>query len=183
LRSYAAAAALAVVVLSLGFGKASAQTPTREQAGRTVSATDDVFSPATIRIDPGDTITWSNDGETVHTVTADDAAFDSGPMAAGDAFTSSFSEPGTYPYYCAVHGAAGGVGMSGTVVVRGEVSEPPAQPAGNEDVEVPAPVGTAAAPSEVLPATGAAPFGWLLLGFAHIGGGTLLLALARTKNA
>ncbi|MGH2808751.1 MAG: plastocyanin/azurin family copper-binding protein [Actinomycetota bacterium] len=148
------------------------------QAGITVSATDDVFTPETIRIDPGDTVSWSNDGETVHTVTADNGSFDSGTMAAGDTFTFAFRDAGTYSYYCAVHGAAGGVGMAGTVIVGNGAPQTPGE---GSDQAPPAPASTAApASGEALPATGASPFAWLLLGLAHVvSGAGLLLAAHR----
>ncbi len=52
-----------------------------------------------------------------HTVTADDGSFDSGTLNGGQSFSYTFEQPGEYPYYCALHGAPGGVGMAGTVTV------------------------------------------------------------------
>ncbi len=43
----------------------------------------------------------------------------SGPLANGPReFSFTFTTAGTYAFYCANHGGAGGVGMSGTVIVE-----------------------------------------------------------------
>jgi plastocyanin len=113
-------AALALVVLALGVGPAPA-------AGGdeyiTVAALDDFFDAEVIRVPVGTEIEWRNFGRNPHTVTADDGTFDSGNMDAGDEFSWTFDTPGVYRYYCAYHGAAGGIGMAGIVVV-GDVPLP-----------------------------------------------------------
>jgi plastocyanin len=69
------------------------------------------FSPATINVKAGDTVTWTNKDTAGHTVTSDTGAFDK-PVAAGGTATVSFATAGTFAYHCNIHG-----GMSGTVVV------------------------------------------------------------------
>lgn len=49
------------------------------------------------------TMTWTNDDTVPHTVTALNAAFNSGNMNPGDAFTFTFTTPGTYTYTCIYH--------------------------------------------------------------------------------
>lgn len=75
------------------------------------------FSPATVTIDAGQPVCWTWSG-TEHTVKADDGSFTSGPPSASVTFQRTFNDPGTYGYYCQVHGSTSG-GMRGTVVVRG----------------------------------------------------------------
>ncbi len=58
-----------------------------------------------------------NKGQSVHTVTADDNSFDSGNLTVGAQFTHTFTQPGRYPYYCQMHGGAGGFGMAGVIIV------------------------------------------------------------------
>jgi plastocyanin len=82
-----------------------------------VSAVDFDFNPKSISINPGDSITFTNNGNVAHTATADNGSFDTGSLAPGDSKTITIKAPGTYPYYCKFHGGPGGVGMSGTVVV------------------------------------------------------------------
>jgi plastocyanin len=88
------------------------------QDGPTVSVQDELFDPAQAAILAGDTLTWSQDGAEQHTITADDGVtFDSGVVNPGDVFAFTFDTPGTYPYYCQIHGAPGGVGMAGIIFV------------------------------------------------------------------
>jgi plastocyanin len=82
-----------------------------------VSMVDSAFRPASITVDAGEAITWTNDGDLPHTATADDGSFDTGTLDAGDSGSVTIDEPGTYPYYCKLHGAPGGVGMAGTITV------------------------------------------------------------------
>ena len=75
------------------------------------------FTPAQLTVKVGTTVVWTSEDNAPHTVTADDGSFDSGNMKKGDSFKFTFTKAGTYPYYCAYHGAAGGGGMSGTITV------------------------------------------------------------------
>ncbi len=84
-----------------------------------VSSTDNEFTPRELHIQPGQTVTWMNNGQTGHTVTADEGSFDSHTFQPGAQYTHTFTTPGRYPYYCALHGAAGGYGMAGVIIVDG----------------------------------------------------------------
>jgi plastocyanin len=84
----------------------------------TVAARDNVFGPDVVRIQPGGSVEWMNDGHGPHTVTADDGSWDSGNLDAGLDFTHTFDQPGAYAYHCTYHG-----GMVGTVLV-GDVAVP-----------------------------------------------------------
>ncbi|MDX1645070.1 MAG: plastocyanin/azurin family copper-binding protein, partial [Thermoanaerobaculia bacterium] len=87
------------------------------------------FEPATVRIERGQTVLWTNPSEVKHTVTANPAIviepesvtlpsgaapFDSGPIAPGEFFAYTFTVVGTYDYVCIPHELEG---MVGTVVV------------------------------------------------------------------
>ncbi len=85
----------------------------------TVSMYDDFFSPKSINISAGTTVVWTNYGTMNHTVTADDNSFTSGSLSPGATFSHTFTVSGTYNYHCIFHGASGGVGMSGSVIVSG----------------------------------------------------------------
>jgi plastocyanin len=88
-------------------------TPT----GPAVSAIDNTFSPKELHIRVGQTVTWVNNGQASHTVTADDNSFDSGLFGPGAQYSHKFEKPGHYSYYCTLHGGPGGVGMAGVIVV------------------------------------------------------------------
>lgn len=62
------------------------------------------FSPATLTILPGTTVTWKNMSAAPHTVTSDDGTtFDSGNIPPGGSFQFKFTAAGSYPYHCNIH--------------------------------------------------------------------------------
>ncbi len=75
------------------------------------------YVPATVTVVIGvnDTITWVNDDVTAHTVTSTNpqGLFDSGTFGTGAKWSYTFTQPGTYSYYCTIHPF-----MKGTVVVK-----------------------------------------------------------------
>jgi len=126
------------------------------------------FSPKSVTLQPGDTVTWTNNSGLTHTVTADDGSFDSGSVAPGQTFSHTFSTAGTVEYHCSFHGAAGGIGMAGTVVVQStapRTTAPPvttpanAPPPGSATpTTAPAAPGVAVTPlPSAVPPTGPAP--------------------------
>lgn len=76
-----------------------------------------VFTPDTLTISVGDTVTFVNGGG-FHDVVADGLFTSGGPSFGGWSITVPFVTPGTVDYYCSIHGAPG-VGMHGTIVVQG----------------------------------------------------------------
>jgi plastocyanin len=90
-----------------------------------VSIQDFFFAPADALVGAGDQITFVNEGNEPHTVTADDGQFDSGVLNPGDSFTVTFEGSGTITYHCEIHPS-----MVGSVTVGGDsggetTSEPP----------------------------------------------------------
>jgi nitrite reductase (NO-forming) len=81
----------------------------------------DAYSPSEITVEVGTTVTWTNEDGVLHTVTSGTAAdnvgspdglFDSGFLAEGDSWSYTFTEEGTFPYFCSPH-----PWMQGTVIV------------------------------------------------------------------
>jgi plastocyanin/uncharacterized membrane protein YozB (DUF420 family) len=91
--------------------------PEGETATVTVHEIDFAFLPEEMTVPSGTTVIWVNDEVAKHTATADDGLFDSGDQSLGDTYSYTFSEPGTYPYFCRYHGDVGGIGMAGTITV------------------------------------------------------------------
>ncbi len=61
------------------------------------------FHPKTLEVSAGATVTWTNaDGDT-HTVTSSNGAFTSPALDSGETFSQTFTVPGTYNYFCALH--------------------------------------------------------------------------------
>ena len=71
------------------------------------------FNPATITINAGDTVRWTNKDSAGHTATADDKTFDTGMLKTGQSGQVTFDKPGTYAYHCAPHPM-----MKATIVVQ-----------------------------------------------------------------
>jgi plastocyanin len=85
----------------------------------TVSMLDFEFNAAQITVPTGTTVIWTNDGAVPHSATAVDGTFDTGLYDAGQSESIVFDTPGTYAYYCQLHGTPDGTGgMVGTVVVQ-----------------------------------------------------------------
>lgn len=61
------------------------------------------FSPATLAVRAGDTVTWINRDVVPHTATGPDGAWDSGLLVAGARFTTVIGETGPGTYRCAYH--------------------------------------------------------------------------------
>jgi hypothetical protein len=106
-------------------------------------------------INAGDSVLWTNNGSTSHTVTeCGDAftpcpqpgGFGSGTLNNGQTFSQTFSTPGTYEYFCALHGSAA---MRGRVIVAGATQTPSPTPALTAT--------TTAASSPTIAPTGASP--------------------------
>src|SRR5262249_11283905 len=81
------------------------------------------FVPDTITTTAGSTVTWYNDDQAFHTVTASDASFNSGTIDEGSSFSRTFDQPGSYDYACTIHPA-----MKGKVVVAARQVAPTATP-------------------------------------------------------
>lgn len=107
--------ALAIVALA-GCGGGGSNVPTGPTNGGSAGVTvgNNFFSPATLSVATGATVTWTwAMGDTLHTVTFDDNAPGSSPQSSGT-FQRTFTTAGTYSYFCSIHGKNV---MSGSVTV------------------------------------------------------------------
>jgi plastocyanin len=136
-------ALIAAVVLALGAGAAPARAATAD-----VRVSNFEFTPPTVNIAPGDTVTWRFAGpDTNHSTTADSGqaeTWDSDPgnpfpnHPTGDTFSHSFNATGTFGYFCRAH-----TYMRARVVVSAPGAPPPSGGGGGEP---PPPAGDTAAP-------------------------------------
>jgi LPXTG-motif cell wall-anchored protein len=94
------------------------QPKARAAADTSVTVSDFTFSPGTVTIDQGDTVTWVNNGPTPHSATSSNGAFDTGIYPKGQSRSHTFNEAGTFAYICTPHPY-----MKGTVVVRASQAE------------------------------------------------------------
>src|SRR5271166_4360632 len=61
------------------------------------------FTPAEISVERGSTVTWTNGDDIPHTVAATNKAFRSKVMDTDQRYSFTFTVPGTYDYFCALH--------------------------------------------------------------------------------
>jgi plastocyanin len=100
-------------------------TTTAAPATPVVPTTSDIaiqnfaFSPESITVPAGTTVTWTNQDSAPHTIVSDmtttqslGALFTSPQLLQGQKFTFTFRNPGTYGYHCSIH-----TFMKGTVTV------------------------------------------------------------------
>jgi plastocyanin len=75
---------------------------------------DFAFSPASITVKKGTTVTWTNQDSVAHTVTETDnqTGPKSGNLAKGQSYTFTFDTAGTFKYDCSIH-----PNMTGSVTV------------------------------------------------------------------
>jgi plastocyanin len=132
-------------------------------ASFTVSAANFAFSPSTLTVQVGDTVTWKNNDATIPHTTQSDGNWNSGNLAPGATFSFTFTTPGTYTYYCLYHR---GMGMVGTIVVMGAApsstvtaapsASPTVQPSATQTATAIAPTSTAT-PTATMTQTPALP--------------------------
>ena len=98
---------------------------------------DRVFAPSSITVAVGGTVTWTNDDDRAHTVTATGGSFDSGVLDQGGSFAQRFGAAGTFAFLCAIHPemqgevtvvGAGGGGASGGAPAATPTPAPTAAP-------------------------------------------------------
>ena len=77
------------------------------------------FTPGTVTVAVGDTVTWTNGDGVSHTATADDGSFDTGTIASGTKQSVTLSAVGTFGYHCRIHSA-----MTATIVVQAAATPP-----------------------------------------------------------
>ena len=71
------------------------------------------YGPPQITVPVGEKVTWTNHDEETHTITSATGAFSSTGLGHDETYTQTFTKPGTYAYFCALHPQ-----MRATVVVR-----------------------------------------------------------------
>jgi plastocyanin len=100
------AALLAAEAVGALFGRgAVAGTPATQPAApsATVKIDNFTFMPQTLTVSPGTRVTWVNRDDSPHTATSTQKVFASKALDTDDEFSFTFTKPGTYAYFCAIH--------------------------------------------------------------------------------
>jgi plastocyanin len=106
-RRAATAALLLVPLLGVACGGSSGSSSATKT--KAVDVLDNKFSPKSIAVSVGDTVTWTFKGSVAHNVTG--PGFRSKTEKSGT-FTHTFDSAGDVPYLCTIH-----AGMKGTITV------------------------------------------------------------------
>ena len=107
---------IAVVSLSAcssGNGASSTMTSSQPVSGNSITLANFAFSPPTLTVKVGTTVTWTNNDGTTHIVTSDTGVFNSGNLATNATFSFTFNSAGTFAYHCSIHPS-----MTGRVIVQ-----------------------------------------------------------------
>jgi len=89
---------LSMVALAVAGGMASSQSRTE------VKIKDFMFSPKTLTVPVGTTVTWTNNDDDPHTVASiDKTTFKSSALDTGEKYSYTFTKPGKYAYFCSIH--------------------------------------------------------------------------------
>jgi plastocyanin len=108
-----------VVVLIIGAGiyflsPKSNPVVTNPPAGKNIEISNFAFSPSTLNVHVGDTVTWTNMDSVSHTITSDSGSeLSSSPFGNGNTFSHTFATAGTFHYHCSIHTM-----MKGEVIVQ-----------------------------------------------------------------
>jgi plastocyanin len=103
------AAALAAGASTMPIGDPATGTAT----STVVAIKDFAFSPSSMTVEPGTTITWTNEDESPHTITDKGKTFRSAALDTNDRFSYTFTQPGEFTYYCTLHPM-----MVGKIIVK-----------------------------------------------------------------
>jgi len=71
------------------------------------------FTPADITVNAGDTVIWTNEDSTTHTVESSDGTLRSDELSNGDKYEHKFTKAGKFNYICGIHHS-----MQGSVTVQ-----------------------------------------------------------------
>ena len=82
-------------------------------SGYTVVMKNDAYSPTSLTVPVGATVTFVNQDDDAHTVTSTNGWFDSKGLDSSGVWRHTFSKAGTYKYFCELHPF-----MKGTIVVK-----------------------------------------------------------------
>jgi plastocyanin len=100
---------LFAAVSTMGTG-CPATTPSIGDPDAVVNMENISFNPDSVTIEVGQTVRWVNNDNVEHTVTSGNpgettagSQFDSGNIAPGGVFEQTFTQAGTFEYFCEIH--------------------------------------------------------------------------------
>ena len=82
-------------------GLTAAEAPAARSAG--IEIKEFTYSPPQLTVPRGTTVTWTNHDEEPHTITSAQGEFGSTGLSHDEHFSQTFTRPGRYAYFCALH--------------------------------------------------------------------------------
>jgi plastocyanin len=162
-----------------------ASAKAHKSASASVTMGDLFFSPTSVSIAVGDTVTWHNTGQAPHNATADDGSFKTPTINNGESASHTFTQAGTFSYICTIHpqmkgtirvlSSGGGGGGGG----GGDASSSSSS-ANSESAAVASP--GAAGDANTLPMTGMAVGGLALVGLGLLALGLIARQADRERS-
>jgi plastocyanin len=112
--AFALVIALAVLTSIRGTVPEASCTALSKDARMEVVIENFSFSPGTLAVPVGATVTWTNHDNVPHVVASADDQFKKSPvLKTGQRFSNSFATAGTYSYFCSIHPR-----MTGKIIVK-----------------------------------------------------------------
>jgi plastocyanin len=159
---------------------ASAAPKARKSASASVTMGDFFFSPTSVSVAVGDTVTWRNNGQAPHNAVADDGSFKTPDLNNGQSASHTFRQAGSFSYLCTIHpqmtgtvrvlssgGSGGGGGGGGDAAGSASSGSAPSEASAVASPD-------AAGDANTLPMTGMAAGGLALVGFALLALGLII---------
>ena len=87
------------------------ELPAESVTNNTVTILNFAFSPSTLTINKGETVTWVNEDSAPHAIKFE--TFNSETFSKGKTYSKTFDEVGSFNYYCSIHPS-----MVGTIIVK-----------------------------------------------------------------
>lgn len=107
------------LLLFAAYGATMIDVRAQEPSAQEILIEGFAYKPATIAINVGDTVTWTNLDGAPHTVSADDDSFNSDTLGQNDTFSHTFNTAGEFSYICDIHPS-----MMASVTVNDSASGP-----------------------------------------------------------
>jgi plastocyanin len=113
---YVAALVLAIpmtVALVMLLGPTQVKSEEPKSQSTEIRLDNFTFAPAMLTVPVNSTVTWVNKDDIPHVIASSDGLFKSKALDTDDKFSHTFTQAGTYAYYCTIHPK-----MQGKVVVQ-----------------------------------------------------------------
>jgi len=96
-------ALIGIVAIERARGDGAKPDQQQASSGPEVKIDNFTFKDQTITVPAGTQVTWVNRDDIPHTVVSDNKLFKSKALDTDEKFTYTFSQPGTYKYFCSIH--------------------------------------------------------------------------------